>query len=124
MPFRYDCESIHEREKPGHSPAQGISCYLQRSPSETNAGRLSRDRARSVGAVRGRLPRIVGGVHGRACAASRRKAQLARMTYLLDTDTLIYAVRGLKISSPKTERQKEHLRKANRIVVRCRRSQQ
>jgi tRNA(fMet)-specific endonuclease VapC len=46
------------------------------------------------------------------------------MTYLLDTDTLIYAVRGLKIHSPKTERQREHVRRANRIVARCRRSQQ
>jgi tRNA(fMet)-specific endonuclease VapC len=46
------------------------------------------------------------------------------MTYLLDTDTLIYAVRGLKIDSPKTERQREHVRRANRIVTRCRRSQE
>jgi tRNA(fMet)-specific endonuclease VapC len=46
------------------------------------------------------------------------------MTYLLDTDTLIYAVRGLKVPSPKTERQREHVRRANRIVARCRRSQQ
>jgi tRNA(fMet)-specific endonuclease VapC len=46
------------------------------------------------------------------------------MKYLLDTDTLIYLVRGLKITSPKNERQRERLEMAKRIERRCQRSQE
>jgi tRNA(fMet)-specific endonuclease VapC len=45
------------------------------------------------------------------------------MIYLLDTNTLIYAVRGLKISLPANERQEARLDAARRIVARCRQQQ-
>ena len=46
------------------------------------------------------------------------------MICLLDTDTLIFMVRGLKISAPKNARQSEKLRLARRIVARCQRRQE
>jgi tRNA(fMet)-specific endonuclease VapC len=46
------------------------------------------------------------------------------MNYLLDTDTLVYLVRGLKITTPKNERQNDRVRRAKRIVARSRRSQE
>lgn len=46
------------------------------------------------------------------------------MIYLLDTDTLIYMVRGLKISSPRDERQRQRLAVARRIVGRCKARQE
>ena len=45
------------------------------------------------------------------------------MIYLLDTDTLIFMVRGLKITAPKNERQKQRLQNAKRITARCRKHQ-
>ena len=42
------------------------------------------------------------------------------MIYLLDTDTLIYMVRGLKAAAPTDERQRERLEKAGRILSHCR----
>ena len=45
------------------------------------------------------------------------------MIYLLDTDTLVYLIRGLKIESPRNERQKARLRTARRILARCRKEQ-
>jgi tRNA(fMet)-specific endonuclease VapC len=45
------------------------------------------------------------------------------MIYLLDTDTLIYMVRGLKMPAPKNERQRERFRLAGKIVAHCRRQQ-
>ena len=45
------------------------------------------------------------------------------MIYLLDTNTLIQMVRGLKIAAPRNERQREHLRRAERVVARCRKQQ-
>ena len=45
------------------------------------------------------------------------------MIYLLDTDTLVYLIRGLKIDSPRNERQKEKSRTARRILARCRKQQ-
>ncbi|MBC7822157.1 MAG: PIN domain-containing protein [Planctomycetaceae bacterium] len=45
------------------------------------------------------------------------------MIYLLDTDTLVYLIRGLKIDSPRNERQKERSRTARRILARCRKQQ-
>ena len=43
------------------------------------------------------------------------------MTYLLDTDTLVFMVRGLRISAPKADRQRARLEMAQRIEMRCRR---
>ena len=45
------------------------------------------------------------------------------MIYLLDTDTLIYMVRGLKVTAPKNELQRERLRLAGKISAHCRRQQ-
>lgn len=45
------------------------------------------------------------------------------MIYLLDTDTLIFMVRGLKSSPPRNERQRERFQLANRIAGQCRRQQ-
>jgi tRNA(fMet)-specific endonuclease VapC len=45
------------------------------------------------------------------------------MIYLLDTDTLIYMVRGLKIVAPKNESQRERFRLAGKIAAHCRRQQ-
>ena len=45
------------------------------------------------------------------------------MIYLLDTDTLIYMARGLKMAAPKNERQRERFRLAGKIVAHCRRQQ-
>lgn len=42
------------------------------------------------------------------------------MIYLLDTDTLIYMVRGLKITKPKSDAQRERSRLAGKIMVHCR----
>lgn len=42
------------------------------------------------------------------------------MTFILDTDTLIFMVRGLKIALPKNGRQKHKLQLAQRILNRCR----
>lgn len=46
------------------------------------------------------------------------------MIHLLDTDTLIYMVRGLKIATPKTEREKQRIQIARRIATRCRKQQE
>jgi tRNA(fMet)-specific endonuclease VapC len=46
------------------------------------------------------------------------------MIYLLDTDTLIYLVRGLKLSTPKNQGQRERLQIARRIATRCRSQQE
>jgi tRNA(fMet)-specific endonuclease VapC len=43
--------------------------------------------------------------------------------YLLDTDTFIYMVRGLKILSPRNQTQKDRLAQARKIAERCRRRQ-
>ena len=43
------------------------------------------------------------------------------MIYLLDTDMLIYMVRGLKMNAPKSDRQRERFRLAGKIVAQCRR---
>ena len=45
------------------------------------------------------------------------------MIYLLDTDTLIFMVRGLKVAAPKNEQQRERLRLAGKIAAHCRRQQ-
>jgi tRNA(fMet)-specific endonuclease VapC len=45
------------------------------------------------------------------------------MIYLLDTDTLIFVVRGLKGSGPKNEREKQRLQIARRIVAKCQKRQ-
>jgi len=46
------------------------------------------------------------------------------MICLLDTDTLVYVVRGLRIAAPKNDRQKERLQTAKRIVAHCRQRQE
>lgn len=46
------------------------------------------------------------------------------MIYLLDTDTFIFMVRGLKIVVPKNERQHDRLQVAKRVVTRCRKRQE
>ena len=46
------------------------------------------------------------------------------MIYLLDTDTLIFMVRGLKLATPKNALQRERQELAKRIVGRCRRAQE
>ena len=46
------------------------------------------------------------------------------MICLLDTDTLIYVIRGLKIAAPKNDRQKERLQTAKRIIAHCRQRQE
>jgi tRNA(fMet)-specific endonuclease VapC len=46
------------------------------------------------------------------------------MIYLLDTDTLIYMVRGLKINTPRNERQRQRIAVAGRIVRRCKARQE
>src|ERR1039457_655529 len=43
------------------------------------------------------------------------------MTYLLDTDTLVFMVRGLKNIASKNERQRDRFRLAGKIVAHCRR---
>ena len=45
------------------------------------------------------------------------------MIYLLDTDTLVFMARGLKLAAPKNERQREHFRRAQKIAAHCRRQQ-
>ena len=45
------------------------------------------------------------------------------MTYLLDTDTLVFMVRGLKNVASKNERQRDRFRLAGKIVAHCRRQQ-
>ena len=45
------------------------------------------------------------------------------MIYLLDTDTLIYMVRGLKRPGAGSERQREQARRAAKIATQCRRRQ-
>jgi tRNA(fMet)-specific endonuclease VapC len=45
------------------------------------------------------------------------------MIYLLDTDALIYMVRGLKMAAPKNDRQRERFRRAGKIAAHCRRQQ-
>lgn len=45
------------------------------------------------------------------------------MIYLLDTDTLVYMVRGLKNVASKNERQRGRFRLAGKIVAHCRRQQ-
>jgi tRNA(fMet)-specific endonuclease VapC len=45
------------------------------------------------------------------------------MIYLLDTNTLVHMVRGFKYAAPRNERQREHFRRAERIVARCRQQQ-
>src|SRR5437868_14430407 len=46
------------------------------------------------------------------------------MICLLDTDTFVYMVRGLKIVAPKNERQKERAEAAHAIAIQCRTRQQ
>lgn len=41
------------------------------------------------------------------------------MICLLDTDTLIFMVRGLKVISPRNAQEKERLKIARRLVARC-----
>lgn len=45
------------------------------------------------------------------------------MICLLDTDTLIFMVRGYKLAASKNERQRERFRLAEKIAARCRRQQ-
>lgn len=45
------------------------------------------------------------------------------MIYLLDTNTLIFMVRGGKNIVPKNERQREHFQRAQKIAGRCRHEQ-
>jgi|SRR5665213_180891 len=45
------------------------------------------------------------------------------MICLLDTDTFIYMVRGLKMAAPGNERQRERLYVAGKIAAHCRRQQ-
>lgn len=45
------------------------------------------------------------------------------MIFLLDTDTLVFMARGLKLAAPKNERQQERFRLAGKIVAQCRRQQ-
>ena len=45
------------------------------------------------------------------------------MIYLLDTDTLVYMVSGLKLAAPGNERQRERFRLAGKIAAHCRRQQ-
>jgi tRNA(fMet)-specific endonuclease VapC len=45
------------------------------------------------------------------------------MIYLLDTDTFIYMVRGLKMAARGGVRQREHFRLAGKIAAHCRRQQ-
>jgi tRNA(fMet)-specific endonuclease VapC len=45
------------------------------------------------------------------------------MIYLLDTDTLIFMVRGLKIAAPRNEREKQRLQIARRILSKCQKRQ-
>jgi len=45
------------------------------------------------------------------------------MIFLLDTDTLIFMVRGMKLSAPKNERERERFRVAGKIATQCRRQQ-
>ncbi len=45
------------------------------------------------------------------------------MIFLLDTDTLIYMARGLKMAAPNHERQRARYRLAGKIVAHCRRQQ-
>jgi tRNA(fMet)-specific endonuclease VapC len=45
------------------------------------------------------------------------------MIYLLDTDTLIYVVRGIKILGPRNPAQRRQTTVARRIVERCRANQ-
>lgn len=42
------------------------------------------------------------------------------MVYLLDSDTLIFLIRGIKIGTPRNEQQREMRRAAERILKRCR----
>lgn len=45
------------------------------------------------------------------------------MIYLLDTDTLIFLIRGLKIETPRNDRQREQAKTAERILNCCRKHQ-
>ena len=45
------------------------------------------------------------------------------MIFLLDTDTLIYLVRGMKVVSPRNAGQRRQAQTARRIVARCRTTQ-
>jgi tRNA(fMet)-specific endonuclease VapC len=45
------------------------------------------------------------------------------MIYLLDTDTLIYMARGLKIAAPRNDLQRERFRLAGKIAAHCQRQQ-
>lgn len=49
---------------------------------------------------------------------------MVNMTFLLDTDTLVYLVRGLKLDRARTRHQADHLRRALRIAAHCRRAQE
>lgn len=42
------------------------------------------------------------------------------MTYLLDTDTLIFLIRGLKIRMPRNDSERQRRRRAEKILGRCR----
>ena len=42
------------------------------------------------------------------------------MIWLLDTDTFVFMVRGLKIASPKSEQQRQRAETAHNIATRCR----
>ena len=63
---------------------------------------------------------------GRALAddfMSKRVPPPLEMTCLLDPDTLIFMVRGLKIVTPKNEPHRERLRAAGKVAAHCRRRQ-
>lgn len=45
------------------------------------------------------------------------------MIYLLDTDTFIFLLRGMKLAAPKDERERQRHRIARRIEARCRKRQ-
>lgn len=46
------------------------------------------------------------------------------MIFLLDTDTFVFMVRGLKVDSPKNQGQRQRRETAHRIATRCRARQQ
>jgi len=45
------------------------------------------------------------------------------MIYLLDTGTLVHMIRGLKDAAARHERQREHFRRAEKIMAHCRQQQ-
>jgi len=45
------------------------------------------------------------------------------MIFLLDTDTLVHVVRGLKQAGARDERRREYFRRAEKVAARCRQQQ-